>query len=124
MFYYDVAGGDSDQEHWAWPHSPIKHVSFEPFRRAGFAIWGERRMRAGGFFGPPPLLQRNDFDSCVTAWRGILTTEMLDEVARENEQHHVSSDSEGTDSDAGDPGERAPPRFVVRSDSFRYRNRK
>ncbi|KAK8127245.1 hypothetical protein PG984_008353 [Apiospora sp. TS-2023a] len=56
LFFHDVSGGEyPEQSHWAPPHSPIKHVTFEPFRRVGFAIWSERRMRAGGFFGPPPF---------------------------------------------------------------------
>ncbi|KAK8059154.1 hypothetical protein PG996_009084 [Apiospora saccharicola] len=113
-FYWDISGG---VHHWEWPVSPIKHVSFEPFRVVGFAVWSEARMHAAGFL-------EHDMDCCQAAWRSILTPEMLDEVAREKVRHHVS-DSEETDSDASEnPGETVLPRWVVRSGLFTYTDRK
>ncbi|KAK7981395.1 hypothetical protein PG988_003633 [Apiospora saccharicola] len=93
------------------------HVSFEPFRVVGFAVWSEALMHAAGFL-------EHDMNCCQAAWRSILTPEMLDEVARENVRHHVS-DSEETDSDASEnPGETVLPRWVVRSGLFTYTDRK
>ncbi|KAK8130546.1 hypothetical protein PG999_002926 [Apiospora kogelbergensis] len=118
-FFYNAS---CPNNHGRPPPSPIKHVSFEPFRRVGFAIWDERRMIAAGFLESPPSYR--DFDNVVTAWRSILTKEMLDEIAEENARHHVS-DSEQTDSDASDPGEIVMPRWVITSPSmFTYRRRK
>ncbi|KAK8029280.1 hypothetical protein PG991_006336 [Apiospora marii] len=109
-FYWDMSGGTN---HWENPVSPIQHVRLEPFRRAGFTIWGERRMRAGGFLDTATASSSKDsfhgFHACAAAWLSILTREILGEIARENARHHVS-DSEETDSEASDPGEIVQPR--------------
>lgn len=111
-FYYKASRPD---DHWGSPSSPIRHVSFEQFRRFGFA------MTAAGFVDEYGW--DADFEDCVTAWRSILDKEMLDEIAEENVRHHIS-DSEQTDSDATDPGDIVLPRWVVRSGRFTYRRRK
>ncbi|KAK7928358.1 hypothetical protein PG985_005356 [Apiospora marii] len=95
LFYYDdddaSGGGGEEDPAAAESHaSPIRHVSFEPFRRAGFAIWSERRLRADESFGSPTLWQRYVFECCLAAWRGVLTPEMLRERVRANARHRVA----------------------------------
>lgn len=77
--------------------SPLQHVSFDPFRRLGFAIWDSERMRNYGL-----LARGNSFD---TAWRSILGPDDIAEVERKNQErdevdmrrHHGEYDSDDSD---------------------------
>lgn len=62
--------------------SPIQHVSFEPFRRLGFAIWDSERMCAYGLLPAPN--ERTRTNSCFLAWKSILGKDTLAEVERLN----------------------------------------
>ncbi|KAK6855093.1 hypothetical protein PG995_008625 [Apiospora arundinis] len=108
-FFWEVTG---DRETHDYPNvTPLRGVTFEPFRRLGFAIWDESRMVAAGF------LSDSDKDanrsSHLMAWKSILGQEVLDDVAAEliiEKEHHPSDDSDSETSYVGD--ERVVPRWA------------
>ena len=94
-FFYDVAGrGLAHEPFGCW--TPLRDVSFDSFRRLGFAIWSVERMEGYGFlvnFPRPddddPVAEENGRDpatpdSLLNAWRSVLGEDELAELETSN----------------------------------------
>jgi hypothetical protein len=82
----NFAGGILTNSLW----SPIKGVTFEPFRRFGFALWDCRRMVALGLLTnpeePEKYLPGDSNGGLFYTWRSILSEEEVVRVDRELEE--------------------------------------
>lgn len=65
--------------------SPLQHVSFEPFRCLGFAIWDAERMVGYGLLDPDQGFME---DSYLLAWKSVLGGDEIVEVERKNQKRY------------------------------------
>ena len=90
-FFADLSGGLIDRhDYLIW--SPLQHVSFEPYRRLGFAIWDTARLSRYGFL-PPDDRFGHWWNDCYAVWRSILSEDERAEVERVNERWESTSGS-------------------------------
>ncbi|KAH8646796.1 hypothetical protein BX600DRAFT_503656 [Xylariales sp. PMI_506] len=89
-FFHEVMGSSHGQV-INGPCSPIQHISFDPFRRLGFAIWSIERMVGYGFLQPIWNPEKSESEnkpftrnSVLNAWRSVLSDDELAEVAEIN----------------------------------------
>ena len=81
-FFYDVAGrGLAHEPFGCW--TPLRDVSFDSFRRLGFAIWSVQRMAGYGFLANFP---RTDDDDLVVDEKDPRHDQ--DTVVEENASRH------------------------------------
>ena len=64
------------------PRSPLQCISFEPYRRYGFAIWDNKRLTSLGFFHGDKARAWLQPDDLYFIWRSILTDEEVEEARR------------------------------------------
>jgi hypothetical protein len=64
------------------PSSPLFYVSFEPFRRFGFAIWDDHRLCDLGMLNKPGQSRLARASHFYYIWRSILSDEELESIDR------------------------------------------
>ena len=72
--------------------SPLRHISFHPFRRLGLAFWDLQRMSAYGLL-PPTQEPWDEFQTTfyLFAWQSLLGTDEVAEHERQNMAKFVGS---------------------------------
>ncbi|KAH7336119.1 hypothetical protein BKA65DRAFT_458671 [Rhexocercosporidium sp. MPI-PUGE-AT-0058] len=93
--------GDSDHDHLLIPapgyshwrglsghfDSPLRCISFDPFRRLGFALWSRHRMTSLGLLKPPnqgPGSKSTDYYFFV--WKSILSDDEISDFEMSNKE--------------------------------------
>jgi hypothetical protein len=88
---WEQGRGRLDSHTWAWrfnrfvatgPRSPLPCISFEPYRRYGFAFWDNKRLTSLGVFHGDRARAMLQPDDLYFTWRSILTDEEIEEARR------------------------------------------
>ncbi|KAE9368333.1 hypothetical protein N431DRAFT_428151 [Stipitochalara longipes BDJ] len=96
-----IVSGERDHDHllipapacWRWrslsshSNSPLKYISFKPFRRFGFALWSRERMASLSLMNLPNQgRDAKSTDFYFFAWKSILSAEEILEAESAIEQ--------------------------------------